>query len=92
MTFNLGIMKWRLFPLSGDPDYPNFPRYARWIEVNRITSYWDENGRVFPSRATCLFPCPGPGPGTSCGSIVNHVTMLIGDFPTCESFPTTQLQ
>jgi len=46
MTFNLGIMKWRLFPLGGDPDYPNFPHYARWIEVSRITSYWDENGLV----------------------------------------------
>ena len=63
MTFNLGIMKWRLFPLSGDPAYPDFPHYARWIEVSRITSYWDENGRVEGLRAERLacfheeYPC-----------------------------------
>ena len=54
MIFNLGIMKWRLPPLDGDPDYPNFPRYARWIEVSRITSYWDENGQVKGLRAERL--------------------------------------
>ena len=54
MSFNLGIMKWRLSPLGGDPDYPNFPRYARWIEVSRITSYWDENGQVRGLRSERL--------------------------------------
>jgi len=54
MTFNLGIMKWRVPPLDGDPDYPNFPRYARWIEVSRVTSHWDENGRVGGLRAEQL--------------------------------------
>jgi len=54
LTFNLGIMKWRSFPFNGDPDYPNFPHYARWIEVSRITSYWDENGQVKGLRAERL--------------------------------------
>ena len=54
MSFNLGIMKWRVPPLDGDPDYPNFPRYARWIEVSRITSYWDENGQVKGFRSERL--------------------------------------
>jgi len=54
LTFNLGIMKWRSFPLDDDPDYPNFPRYARWIEVSRITSYWDENGQVKGLRSEQL--------------------------------------
>jgi len=54
MTFNLGIMKWRLLPFHGDPDYPNFPRYARWIEVSRVTTYWDEDGQVKGLRAERL--------------------------------------
>ena len=54
MTFNLGIMKWRLSPLDGDPDYPNFPRYAHWIEVCRVTSYWNEDGQVKGLRAERL--------------------------------------
>jgi len=54
LTFNLGVMNWRLPPLDDDPDYPNFPHYARWIEVSRITSYWDENGQVQGLRAERL--------------------------------------
>jgi len=50
-TFNLGIMSWRALPLEDDLDYP---RYARWIDVSRVTSYWDENGRVLGLRAERL--------------------------------------
>ena len=53
-TFNLGAMTWRVPSIDGDPDYPNPPRYTRWIEVSRVTSYWDENGRVKGLRAERL--------------------------------------
>ena len=54
LAFNLGIMTCRVPPLGGDPDYPNPPSYARWIQVSRVTSHWDENGRVKGLRAERL--------------------------------------
>ena len=53
-TFNVGIMSWQVPPPDGDPDYPNSPRYTRWIDVSRVTSCWDENGRVKGLRAERL--------------------------------------
>jgi len=63
LQLKLGIMKRRMPPLDGDPAYPNFPRYARWVEASRITSFWDEDGQVKGLRAERLacfhekFPC-----------------------------------
>ena len=54
LSFNLGIMSLRLKILGPDPDYPNPPMYARWIEVCRVTTYWDENGQVKGLRAERL--------------------------------------
>ena len=53
-TFNLGVMSWRVPPLDGDPDYPKPPRYTRWIEVSRVTSYWDDSGQVKGLRSERL--------------------------------------
>jgi len=47
-------MSLRVKILGPDPDYPNPPRYARWIEVCRVTTYWDDNGQVKGLRAERL--------------------------------------
>lgn len=54
MSFNLGVMTRRVVPFNDDLDYPNPPRYARWIEISRVASYWDENGLVMGLRAERL--------------------------------------
>ena len=45
LTFNLGIMT-SPRRTSEHPKFPNPPRFARWIQVIRVTSDMDENGQV----------------------------------------------
>ena len=53
LTFNLGIMT-SPRRQRDHPEFPNPPRFARWIQVIRVTSDVDENGEVTGLRAECL--------------------------------------
>ena len=52
LTFNLASMT-RLVNVKRKTELDR-PQDARWIEVNRVTPYWDENGNVMGLRADRL--------------------------------------
>ena len=51
LTFNLASVTCLVYR---NPGYLNTSQPTRWIEVNRVTSYWDENGDIKGLRAEPL--------------------------------------
>ena len=53
LTFNLASVT-RLVHVNPDTELNHPPQVTRWIEVNHVTPYWDENGNVKGLRADRL--------------------------------------